>query len=62
MYHFNVSNKQVVVTVADCFLMYANISNGVSVSSIDCDVVDLILSRPIWAFPCPEFSRVLSKP
>ena len=42
--------------------MCANISNGVSVSPIDGDVNDLISSNPIWAFPCPEFSWLFSKP
>ena len=61
-FHSYVSNKHVVVTVAICFWMCANISNGVSVSPIDCDVIDLIPSNHIRAFPCPEFSWVLSEP
>ena len=61
-FHIYVSNKQVVVTVAVCFWICANISNGASLSPIDHDVIDLIPSNPIRAFPCPEFSWVFSEP
>ena len=49
-------------SLAICFWMCANISSGVSVSPIDCHVIDLIPSNPIRAFPYPELSWMFSEP